>query len=161
MKVKRMGITEILRRIWLFSANKIKSSEFFSKQPSQLIIKLNSSLLQKLGTLVPKIKKSVKSVNNMSSDEILCKSIFVYRYGQLAIVQDRHFYKFSHLVILKIKHYKKKFPRSSLKACHLSDEKLTPNLKYLHSKRKANFQYKNEVKSIMKEHSFMNLKTDS
>ena len=44
MKVKRMGITEILRRIWLFSANKIKSSESFSKQPSQLIVELNSSL---------------------------------------------------------------------------------------------------------------------
>ena len=44
MKVKRMGITEILRRIWLFSANKIKSSESFDKQPTQLIIKLNSSL---------------------------------------------------------------------------------------------------------------------
>ena len=38
MKVKRMGITEILRMIWLFSANKIKSSESFSKQPTQLII---------------------------------------------------------------------------------------------------------------------------
>jgi hypothetical protein len=33
-----MGITENLRRIWLFSANKIKSSESFSKQPTQLII---------------------------------------------------------------------------------------------------------------------------
>ena len=33
-----MVITEILRRIWLFSANKIKSSESFSKQPTQLII---------------------------------------------------------------------------------------------------------------------------
>ena len=33
-----MGITEILRRIWLFSANKIKSSEYFSKQPTQLSI---------------------------------------------------------------------------------------------------------------------------
>ena len=32
-----MGITEILRRIWLFSANKIES-ESFSKQPTQLII---------------------------------------------------------------------------------------------------------------------------
>ena len=32
-KVKRMGITEILRSIWLFSANK-KSSESFSKQPT-------------------------------------------------------------------------------------------------------------------------------
>ena len=38
MKVKRMGITEILRRTWLFSANKIKSSEYVSKQPTQLII---------------------------------------------------------------------------------------------------------------------------
>jgi hypothetical protein len=52
MKVKRMGITEILRRIWLFSANKIKSSESVSKQLTQLIVKLNSSLRQKLGTLV-------------------------------------------------------------------------------------------------------------
>ena len=42
MKVKRMGIPEILRRIWLFSANKVKSSESASKQPThrqtQLII---------------------------------------------------------------------------------------------------------------------------
>ena len=44
MKVERMGITEILRRIWLFSANKIKSSESSSKQQPQLIVKLNSSL---------------------------------------------------------------------------------------------------------------------
>ena len=39
-----MGITEILRRIWLFSANKIESSESFSKQPTQLIVEINSSL---------------------------------------------------------------------------------------------------------------------
>ena len=38
LPVKRMGITETLRRIWLFSANKIKSSEYFSKQPTELII---------------------------------------------------------------------------------------------------------------------------
>ena len=44
MKVKRIGITEILRRSWLFSANKIQSSEPFSKQTIQLIVKLNSSL---------------------------------------------------------------------------------------------------------------------
>ena len=44
MKVKRMGIREILRRIWLFSAHKIKSSEFVSKLKTQLIIELNSSL---------------------------------------------------------------------------------------------------------------------
>ena len=36
MKVKRMELTYILRR--LFSANKVKSSEFISKQPTQLII---------------------------------------------------------------------------------------------------------------------------
>ena len=32
MKLKRMGIKEILRRIWIFSANKIKSSESVGKQ---------------------------------------------------------------------------------------------------------------------------------
>ena len=40
MKVKRMGIKEILRRIWLFSVNKIRTSESVSKQPSQLKHKL-------------------------------------------------------------------------------------------------------------------------
>ena len=44
MNVKSMGITEILISIWLVSANKIKSSESFSKQPTQLIVELNSSL---------------------------------------------------------------------------------------------------------------------
>ena len=39
-----MGIAEILRWIWLFSANKIKSSDSFCKQPTQLIVQLNSSL---------------------------------------------------------------------------------------------------------------------
>ena len=52
MKAKRMGITEILRRIWLFSENKIKSFESFSKQPTQLIVELNSSLRR---IIVPKI----------------------------------------------------------------------------------------------------------
>ena len=51
MKVKRMGITEILRRIWLFSANKIKSCECFSKQPTQVIVELNSSLRHIIVTL--------------------------------------------------------------------------------------------------------------
>ena len=46
MKVKRMGITEILRRFWLFSANEIKSSESFSKQPTQIIIAANNWLTQ-------------------------------------------------------------------------------------------------------------------
>ena len=40
MKVKRMGITEILRRIWLFSLIKIKSSESFNKQPTHHWIQL-------------------------------------------------------------------------------------------------------------------------
>ena len=52
MKVKRMGITEILRRIWLFSANKTKSSESFNKQPTQLIVELNSSLRHIIVTLL-------------------------------------------------------------------------------------------------------------
>ena len=38
MKIKRMEITKILRRIWLFSTNKVKSYESVSKQPTQLII---------------------------------------------------------------------------------------------------------------------------
>ena len=46
-----MGITEIFRRIWLFSANKIKSSESFSKQPTQLMVELNSSLQHIIVTL--------------------------------------------------------------------------------------------------------------
>ena len=46
-----MGITEILRRIWLFSANKIKSCESVNKQPESNN-QLNSSLQQKLDTLV-------------------------------------------------------------------------------------------------------------
>jgi hypothetical protein len=57
MKVKRMGITDILRRIWIFSANKIQSFESLGKQPTQLIIKLNSSLRQKLGTKLRRKKK--------------------------------------------------------------------------------------------------------
>ena len=61
MKVKRIGITKILIRIWLFSANNIKSSETFSKQRTQLIIaahnchnnyltNLNSKLTQQQST---------------------------------------------------------------------------------------------------------------
>ena len=38
--------------IWLFSANKIKSSESFSKQPTQLIVELNSSLCHIIVTKV-------------------------------------------------------------------------------------------------------------
>ena len=54
MKIKRMGITEPLRRIWVFSANRIKSSESFGKQPTQLIVELNSSLRHIIVTNVPR-----------------------------------------------------------------------------------------------------------
>ena len=47
-----MGITEILRKIWPFSASKMKSSESFSKQPTQLIVELNSSLRQIIDSFV-------------------------------------------------------------------------------------------------------------
>ena len=52
MKVKRMEITKNLRRIWLFFANKIKSFKSFRKQPTQLIVVLNSSLRHIIVTLV-------------------------------------------------------------------------------------------------------------
>ena len=42
MNIKRMGITEKLGKIWLFSDNKLKSSKYFSKQPTQLIVQLKS-----------------------------------------------------------------------------------------------------------------------
>ena len=39
-------------RIWLLSGNKIKSAESFSKQPTQLMVELNSSLLHIIVTMV-------------------------------------------------------------------------------------------------------------
>merc|ERR1719400_600782 len=68
MKVKRIGITEILRRIWLFSANKIKSSEAFSKQPTQFIIKLNSSLRQIIDSHLPKCCVNLSSNSMVAVD---------------------------------------------------------------------------------------------
>ena len=47
-----MGITEILRWIWIFHTNKMKSSESFNKQPTQLIVQLNSSLRDTIVALV-------------------------------------------------------------------------------------------------------------
>ena len=47
-----MGTPDFFRRIWLFLANKLKSSESVSKQPTQFIFEPNSSLVQKLGTLI-------------------------------------------------------------------------------------------------------------
>ena len=65
MKVRRMGITEILRRIWLFSANKIKSTESISKLPTQLIVQLNSSLWHIIVTFISTLKfKTTICVNS-------------------------------------------------------------------------------------------------
>ena len=50
MLTKRMVITKLLRRIWLFSANKIKSFESGSKQPTPLFVELNLSLRHKFVT---------------------------------------------------------------------------------------------------------------
>ena len=48
MKGKVMGIKEILRLIWLISANKIKTFESVGKLSSQLKLELNSSLWQNI-----------------------------------------------------------------------------------------------------------------
>ena len=51
--------------IWLFSANKKKSSECIINQPTQLIVELNSSLWQKIDT----IKGFLRS-------HVICKGFF-------------------------------------------------------------------------------------
>ena len=66
--VRRMGITEILRRIWLFSANKIKISESVSKQPTQLIVQLNSSLRHIIVTFITSPKSSTVPAIVLSYD---------------------------------------------------------------------------------------------
>ena len=70
-----MGIKLFLRRIWLISANKIKTSESVCKESSQLKLELNSSLRQIIDTLVCTIyyvKWQVLSVqwNNFQSYEL-------------------------------------------------------------------------------------------
>ena len=67
MKVKRIGITEILRRVWLFSANKIKSSESFSKQPTQLIIAANNCHTKSKGLCVFFYKTCIWDSNEIRS----------------------------------------------------------------------------------------------
>ena len=69
LKVKRMGITEILKRIWLFSANKIKSSESFSKQPTQLIIAVHDCHISSL------ILAYFFSVDEVAAEHIVANSI--------------------------------------------------------------------------------------
>ena len=74
MKVKRMGITELLRRIWLFSANKTKSSESFCKQPTQLIVELNSSLRHIIVTLLSCLITTVLAFETFPNDSSLVTS---------------------------------------------------------------------------------------
>ena len=81
MKVKRMGITKILRRIWLFSANKIKSSESFSKQPTQLIIVAhnchkNFASIVYLPTWLILLLTAINRKKNMTSDLIQTKLVY-------------------------------------------------------------------------------------
>ena len=61
-RLSNMGLTEILGGIWLFSANKIKSSESFRKQPTQLIVVLNSSLQHIIVTKVVNQNRNMKTV---------------------------------------------------------------------------------------------------
>jgi hypothetical protein len=64
MKVKRMGITVILRRIQHLIANKIKSSESVSKQTTQLIVSVeirhNGALSFTFGMPMTETQKRVK-----------------------------------------------------------------------------------------------------
>ena len=73
MKVKRIKRTEILRRIWLFSANEIeKKYEFVSKQPTQLIIELNSLLRQIIDT-----KETFLATAKKARDSMRMQNFFV------------------------------------------------------------------------------------
>ena len=61
-------ITEILRRLWPISANKIKSSESGSKQPTQLVVELNSSLRHIIATIVvSELAKTTKTFCRIKS----------------------------------------------------------------------------------------------
>ena len=72
MKVKRMEITEILRKIWLFSANKIKSSESGSKQPSQLIIAAHDCHTSLHGFVINMYPTLLRNCNWQFSSPGLC-----------------------------------------------------------------------------------------
>ena len=55
-----------------FSANKIKSSEYFSKQPTQLIFELNSSLWHIIVTI------DINKMYDILSHQPLRSALFVY-----------------------------------------------------------------------------------
>ena len=58
-----MGITEILIRILLFSANNIKSSESFSKQPTQIIIAAHNCHIDNLYYNIKLLKQFLSSAS--------------------------------------------------------------------------------------------------
>ena len=65
IKVKRIGIKETLRSIWLISGNKIKPSQSICKQSSKLKIKLRlkSSLWQTIATMdITYLAKLIKQI---------------------------------------------------------------------------------------------------
>ena len=94
MKVKRMGIADILRRIWLFSENKIKTSGSVGKQSTQLKVEFNLSLRQKLDTNEFRIRQEVIS-------------FFLGRFSLLyVLIRDFLFIKSPHILLI----FKKKFP---------------------------------------------------
>ena len=63
MKIKRMGMIEILRWMWLFSKSKKKNSETFSQQPTHLIVELNLSLRHIVVTIDSSPKNKYKIVH--------------------------------------------------------------------------------------------------
>ena len=71
-----MGITDIWRRIQLFSSSKTKSFEYFSKQPTQLIVQLNSSLRHIIVTY--RCRTLVRITNPEGLDEIDCLFCFLF-----------------------------------------------------------------------------------
>ena len=85
MKAKWMGIPEILRKIWLFSANMAKSSESFSKQPTQLIIELNSSLRHIIVTLDSIILDSVEKLKVKLICQLFLKKLYLSKSSSCAI----------------------------------------------------------------------------
>ena len=94
MKVKRMGIAEILRRIWLFSENKIKTSGSVGKKSTQLKVEFNLSLRQKLDTNEFRIRQEVITF-------LWGRFFLLY-----VLIRDFLFSKSPHVLLI----FKKKFP---------------------------------------------------
>ena len=98
-----MRITEILRKIWLFSATKIKSSESFSKQPTQLIVELNSSLRHIIVTFVwiHFVPFSFPNRNQRGESSVLCfmMSICCHWMPKISMLAQIYPYTCQHLSI--------------------------------------------------------------